>query len=48
MGYRQRYYKDFDKLQFRAVLIKINWGSFCHDPDPNSALEHFLKIRKNY
>ena len=25
-------------------LIKVNWDSFCHDPDPNSAIEHFLKI----
>ena len=44
MVYRQRCYKHFDKLQFRADLIKVNWGSFCHDPDPNSAVEHFLKI----
>ena len=20
------------------------WGTYCHDPDPNFALEHFLKI----
>ena len=44
MVYRQRCYKNFGKLQFRADLIKVNWGSFCHDPYPNSALEHFLKI----
>ena len=44
MVYKQRCYKSFDKLQFRADLIKVNWGSFCHDPDPNSAVEHFLKI----
>ena len=25
-------------------LIKVNWGSFFHDSDPNSALEHLLKI----
>ena len=42
--YRQRRYKNFDKLQSRADLIKVNWSSFCHDPDPNSAVEHFLKI----
>ena len=42
--YRQRCYKNFDKLQFRAELIKINWDSLCHDPNSNSALEHFLKI----
>ena len=44
MIYRQRCYKNFDKVQFRADLIKVNCGSFCHDPDPNSALEQFLKI----
>ena len=41
--YRQR---CFDKLQFRVDLIKVNWGSFCHDPGPNSAVEHFLKIEE--
>ena len=46
MVYRQRCYKHFYKLQFRADLIKINWGSFCHDPGPNSAVEHFLKIEE--
>ena len=40
----QRCYKNFDRLQFKADLIKVNWGSFCHDLDPNSAVEHFLKI----
>ena len=44
MVYRQRCYKNFDKLQFRADLIKVNWSSFCHDSDPNSAVEHFLKM----
>ena len=44
MVYRQRCYKNVDKLQFRADLIKVNWDSFCQDPDPNSAVEHFLKI----
>ena len=44
MVYRQRCYKNFDKLQFRVDLIKVNWGSFCHDSDPNSAVEHFLKM----
>ena len=44
MVYRQRCYKNFDKLQFRADLIKVNWGSFCHDLDPNSAVAHFLQI----
>ena len=44
MVYRKRCYKNFDKVQFRADLIKVNFGSLCHDPDPNSALKHFLKI----
>ena len=44
MVYRQICYKNFDKLQFRADLIEVNLGSSCHDPDLNSALEHFLKI----
>ena len=42
--YRQKCHKKFDKLQSRADLIKVNWSSFCHDPDPNSADEHFLKV----
>ena len=28
---------------FRADLINVTWGCFCHDPNPNAALEHFLK-----
>ena len=43
-AYRQRCYKNFDKLQFRADLIKVNWDSIYHDPDKNSAGEHSLKI----
>ena len=39
------HYKNFGKLQFRVDLMKVNWGSLCHDhPNPNSALEHFLKV----
>ena len=41
---RQRCYKNSDKFQFRADFIKVNWASLCHNPDPNSALEYFLKI----
>ena len=44
MIYRQRYYKNVDKLQFRADLIKVNWDSFSHDSNPNAALGNFLKI----
>ena len=47
MVYRERCYKNFDKLYFRADLMKVNWGSFCDDPDPHSAVEHFLKIVEN-
>ena len=43
MVYRQICYKSFDKLYFRADLIRVSW-TVCYDPDPNSALEHFLKI----
>ena len=43
MIYIQRYFKNSDKLQFTADLIKVHWDSFCHDPNPNAALEHFLK-----
>ena len=32
----------FQSLQFRVDLIKVNWGTFCHDPNQNSALEHFV------
>ena len=44
MVYRQICYKNFDKLQFRVDIIKVEWRSFCHDLNPNSALEHFLKV----
>ena len=44
MVYRQRCYKNFDKLQLKADHIKVDWGSLCHDLDLNSALGHFPKI----
>ena len=44
MIHKQRCYKNCDKLQFRADIIKVNLDSFCHGPSPNAALEHFLKI----
>ena len=44
MIYRERCYKNFDKFQLRANLIKVNWDSFCYNPNPNATLEHFLKI----
>ena len=44
MIYRERCYKNFDKFQLRANLIKVNWDSFCNNPNPNATLEHFLKI----
>ena len=36
----QRWYINSDTLQFRADLIKVGWDSFCHDPNPNAALEN--------
>ena len=44
MVYRQICYRNFDKLQFRVDIIKVEWGSFCYDLDPNSAPEHFLIV----
>ena len=44
MTYRQRYSKLFDKTNFKADHIKVNWDSFYHDPDTNVVFEHFLKI----
>ena len=41
---RQRCYKNFDKLKFKADLVKINWDGFCLNSNPNDALAHFLKI----
>ena len=42
MIYRKRCYKNFEKFQFRADLIKVNWDSFCHVPNPSATLEHLL------
>ena len=41
---RQRCYKNFDKLKFKADLVKINWDGLCLNSNPNDALAHFLKI----
>ena len=41
---RQRCYKSFDKLKFKADLVKVNWDGFCLTSNPNDALAHFLKI----
>ena len=40
----QTCYKNFDKFHVRVNLSKVNWCSFCHDPNPHVALAHFLKI----
>ena len=32
MVHKQKCYKNFDKLQFRADLVKVSWGSFSHEP----------------
>ena len=41
---RQSCYKNFDKLKFKADLVKFNWDGFCLTANPNDALAHFLKI----
>ena len=41
---RQRCYKSFDKLKFKAGLVKVNWDGFCLTSDSNDTLAHFLKI----
>ena len=41
---RQRCYKNFDKLKFKADLVKVNWDGFCLTSNPNDTLAHFLKI----
>ena len=40
----QRCYKNFDKLKFKADLVKVNWDGFCLTSNPNDALVHFVKI----
>ena len=40
----QRCYKNFDKLKFKADLVKVNWDGYCLTSNPNDALAHFLKI----
>ena len=44
MTNRQRCYKNFDKLKFKADLVKVNWDTFCLTSNPNDALSHFVKI----
>ena len=44
MIHKQKCYKNCDKLQFRADIIKVNLNCFCDGPNSNAALEHFLKI----
>ena len=41
---RQRCYKNFDKLKFKADLLKVNWDGFSLTSNPNDTLVHFLKI----
>ena len=41
---RKRCYKNFDKLKFKADLVKVNWDDFCLTSNPNDTLAHFLKI----
>ena len=41
---RQRCYKNFDKLKFKADFAKVIWDGFCLTSNPNNALAHLLKI----
>ena len=41
---RQRCYKNFGKLKFKADLVKVNWDGFCLTFNPNDAIINFLKI----
>ena len=41
---RQRCYKYFDKLKFKADLVKVNRNGFCLTFNSYDALAHFLKI----
>ena len=41
---RQKCYKNFEKLKFKADLAKVNWDGFCLTSNPNDVLAHFLKI----
>ena len=41
---RQRCYKNFDKLKFKADFAKVIWDGFCLTSNPNDALAHLLKI----
>ena len=41
---RKRCYKNFDKLKFKADLVKVNWDGFCLTFNPNDAIINFLKI----
>ena len=41
---KQRCYKNFDILKFKADLVKVSWDGFCLTSNPNDALVHFLKI----
>ena len=41
---RKRCYKNFDKLKFKADLVKVNWDGFCLTSNPNDTLAHFFKI----
>ena len=45
---RQRCHQNFDKLKFKAGLVKVNWHGFCLTYNPNDALVHFLKIEISF
>ena len=41
---KQRCYKNFDKLKFKADHVKVNWDGFCLTSNPNDVFVYFLKI----
>ena len=41
---RQRFYSNFDKLKFKADLVKVDWDGFYITSNPIDAIAHFLKI----
>ena len=44
---RSRCYKNFDKLKFKADLVKVIWNGLCLTSNPNDVLAHFLKTINN-
>ena len=41
---RQRCYKNFDKLKFKADLVKVSWDGFCLTSNTSDVYIHFLNL----